>query len=96
MGFVVNYIDRGNTAVAGPRIAREFDVSPARMGLLYPSFFLAYAVMQVPAGLLVDRFNLKWLYAAAFVIWSLSNAALPPNSPWLKLRTCANVLALKT
>ena len=76
LGFVVNYIDRGNVAVAGPLIRSEFGVSPTKLGFLFSSFFLAYACMQVPAGFLVDRFNLKWLYAGAFVLWSLSNAAV--------------------
>jgi MFS family permease len=76
LGFVVNYIDRGNVAVAGPLIGCEFGISPAQLGLLFSSFFLAYACMQVPAGFLVDRFNLKWLYAGAFVLWSASNAAV--------------------
>jgi MFS family permease len=76
LGFVVNYIDRGNVAVAGPLLRAEFGVSPAQLGLLFSSFFLAYACMQVPAGFLVDRFHLKWLYAGAFVLWSASNAAV--------------------
>lgn len=76
LGFVVNYIDRGNVAVAGPLIRTEFGVSPTQLGFLFSSFFLAYAIMQVPAGFLVDRFNLKWLYAGAFLLWSLANAAV--------------------
>lgn len=76
LGFVVNYIDRGNVSVAGPALQSEFHVSPAQLGILFSSFFLAYALMQVPAGLLVDRLNLKWLYAGAFLFWSLASAAV--------------------
>ena len=67
LGFVVNYIDRGNVAVAGPLIQKEFAIDPKQLGLLFSSFFLAYALMQVPAGFLVDRLNPKWLYACAFM-----------------------------
>jgi MFS family permease len=76
LGFVVNYIDRGNVSVAAPVIQREFHLNPTQLGLLFSAFFLSYAVMQVPAGFLVERFNLKWLYASAFLWWSLANAAV--------------------
>jgi MFS family permease len=76
LGFVVNYVDRGNVSVAAPVIQREFHLNPTQLGLLFSAFFLSYAVMQVPAGFLVERFNLKWLYAAAFLWWSLANAGV--------------------
>jgi MFS family permease len=75
-GFVVNYIDRGNISVVAPLLQREFNLNPTHLGILFSSFVFSYALMQIPAGYLVDRFNLKWLYAAAFVWWSLSNAAV--------------------
>jgi MFS family permease len=76
LGFVVNYIDRANLSVAAPLIRREFGFDATQLGFLFSSFFASYALMQVPAGFLVDRFSLKWLYAGAFVLWSLSNAAV--------------------
>ena len=75
-GFVINYIDRGNISVVAPLLQREFNFNPTRLGILFSSFVLSYALMQIPAGYLVDRLNLKWLYAGAFVWWSLSNAAI--------------------
>ena len=76
LGFMINYIDRGNLSVAAPLLQGEFDLNPTHLGFLFSSFFVSYALMQIPAGLLVDRLNLKWVYAAAFVVWSLSNAAV--------------------
>lgn len=75
-GFVVNYIDRGNISVAAPLIQAEFGLSPVQLGLLFSAFFVAYAFCQVPAGFLVERLNLRNLYAGAFVLWSLTNAAV--------------------
>lgn len=76
LGFVVNYIDRGNISVAAPLLQSEFHFNATRLGILFSAFILSYALMQVPAGLLVDRVDLKWLYAAAFIWWSLANAAI--------------------
>jgi MFS family permease len=42
------------------------------MGVLLSAFFWSYALMQVPAGWLSDRFNLRWLYAGCFALWSLT------------------------
>jgi len=75
-GFLVNYIDRGNISVAAPLIQSEFNFNPTRLGFLFSAFFLSYALMQIPAGFLVDRFKLKWLYAVAFVWWSVANAGI--------------------
>jgi MFS transporter, ACS family, D-galactonate transporter len=84
-GFVINYIDRGNISVVAPLLQHEFQINSTRLGILFSAFFLSYAVMQVPAGYLVDRFNLKWLYALAFVWWSLSNAAIAFAGGFLSL-----------
>ncbi len=75
-GFVVNYVDRGNISVVAPLLQREFKIDSTHLGLLFSSFIFTYALMQIPAGYLVDRFHLKWLYAGAFIWWSLANAAI--------------------
>ena len=70
----INYIDRGSLSVA-PLVSREFSLSPAQLGLLFSAFFWSYAVFQLVAGWLVDRYEVKWVYAAGFLLWSLATAA---------------------
>jgi MFS family permease len=55
---------------------RELSLSPAKMGALLSSFFWTYTLLQIPSGWIVDRFGIKWTYAAAFTLWSLSSAAV--------------------
>src|ERR1700722_10049668 len=69
---LINYFDRTIISVALPSIAADLHLGPARMGVLLSAFFWSYALMQVPAGWLSDRFNLRWLYAACFALWSLT------------------------
>ncbi|MEK7685244.1 MAG: MFS transporter [Verrucomicrobiota bacterium] len=71
----INYIDRGSLSVAAPLVSREFSLSPAQLGLLFSAFFWSYAVFQLVAGWLVDRYEVKWVYAAGFLLWSLATAA---------------------
>src|SRR4051794_25949462 len=53
----INYIDRASLSVAMPLIAKEFNLDPAAQGVLLSSFFWTYAFMQVPGGMLADRFK---------------------------------------
>jgi len=55
-----------------PLISRDFGLTAQSKGLLLSSFFWSYALMQLPIGWCADRFNLRWLYAAAFTIWSIA------------------------
>jgi MFS family permease len=76
LGILVSYIDRGNLSVAAESIMRDLRLPPATMGVLLSAFFWTYAVCQIPAGLLVDRFGVRGVYAAAFVLWSLASASI--------------------
>jgi MFS transporter, ACS family, D-galactonate transporter len=70
VSIFINYMDRGNLSVAAPVLGRELSLSPAHLGLLFSAFFWTYALFQIPAGWLVDRFGAKRLYAAAYLLWS--------------------------
>jgi MFS family permease len=67
---LINYLDRAAISFALPLISKEFQLTSQSKGLLLSSFFWSYALMQIPIGWCADRFNLRWLYAGAFMIWS--------------------------
>jgi MFS transporter, ACS family, D-galactonate transporter len=69
---LINYLDRAAISFALPLISRDFHLTPETKGLLLSSFFWSYALMQIPIGWCVDRFNLRWLYAGAFALWSVA------------------------
>ena len=69
---LINYLDRAAISFALPLIARDFQLTSRGKGLLLSSFFWSYALMQIPIGWSADRFNLRWLYAGAFTIWSFA------------------------
>ena len=69
---LINYLDRAAISFALPLISKDFHLTPETKGLLLSSFFWSYALMQVPIGWCADRFNLRWLYAGAFTLWSLA------------------------
>jgi MFS family permease len=72
--MVACYAARGALSVAAPFMMKDLGLSPASMGLLLSAFFWLYAFMQIPAGWVVDRFGVKWAYAAGFAFWSIASA----------------------
>jgi MFS transporter, ACS family, D-galactonate transporter len=70
----INYIDRATVSVAAPFIARDMHLDPAVLGVVLSGFFWTYAVMQVPAGLVVDRMGPRLTYAVAVLWWSFFTA----------------------
>ena len=72
LSVLINYVDRGNLSVAAPVLALELSVSPAQLGLLFSAFFWTYAIGQIPAGLLADRFSVNRLYAGGYLLWCVA------------------------
>lgn len=70
-GFI-NYLDRAVLSVALPLVSRDLQLDPTAKGVLLSAFFWSYALMQLPMGYCVDRFNLRWFYAGMFALWSLA------------------------
>ncbi|HEV2500121.1 MAG TPA: MFS transporter [Terriglobia bacterium] len=75
-GIVICYIDRGNLGIAAPSIMQDFRIQPATMGVLLSAFFWTYALFQLPAGALVDRFGIRRSYAVGFFVWSIASASI--------------------
>jgi MFS family permease len=74
LAILINYIDRSNLSIAAPLIKDELGLSVTQLGALLSAFFWIYAFMQIPAGWLVDRFDVKWVFAAGFLVWSTATA----------------------
>ncbi len=68
----INYLDRATISVALPMISIDLHFGPEIKGVLLSSFFWSYALMQIPVGWCADRWNLRWLYASLFALWSLA------------------------
>jgi len=75
-GILISYVDRGNLSIAADSIMREFRLPPPSMGVLLSAFFWTYALFQIPAGLIVDKFGIRVVYACGFLLWSLASAGI--------------------
>jgi ACS family D-galactonate transporter-like MFS transporter len=76
LGMVIAYVDRANlSAVLALKGLRDWiPLDDERRGLLNSAFFWSYALLQIPAGWIVDRFGPKRPYAIGFALWTLACA----------------------
>lgn len=73
--ILINYVDRGNLAVAAPLLKDELRLSTTQIGILITAFFWTYTAVMAVSGWIVDRFDVNWVLAAGFVAWSAATAA---------------------
>ncbi|MFM0065941.1 MFS transporter [Paraburkholderia aspalathi] len=72
--IAINYIDRTVLSAAAPHLQAEFHLSAMEMGIVMSAFFWSYALLQLPAGMLADRFGQKIVLGASVFWWSLATA----------------------
>jgi MFS transporter, ACS family, glucarate transporter len=64
-----SYICRVNVSTAGALLMSEFDLSQIAMGRVFSAFLLGYALFQIPAGALADRWGAKRILSLAAWFW---------------------------
>jgi len=74
LSLFINYIDRGNISIAAPLLKHELGLTASQLGILLSSFFWTYAVLQMASGWLVDRFEVGWVIAAGYFVWSAATS----------------------
>jgi MFS family permease len=76
LGMIIAYVDRSNfsVALAADDFKQFFHLTDKDRGVLNSAFFWSYALLQIPAGFLVDRYGVKTPYAIGFVFWSVTSA----------------------
>lgn len=73
LATTINYIDRQAISVAAPAIMEDLNLSKQDYSWIVTSFLLAYALMQVVTGLLIDRIGTKRGFSLAISWWSVAN-----------------------
>lgn len=71
LGWLLGNIDRLIINVAVLSIGQDLQFNASETGLVISSFFAGYALMQIPGGLLTDRFGFRKILITAVVTWSL-------------------------
>jgi len=56
-GYLLSYLYRTVNAVISPELTRDLGLAPGSLGLLTSAYFVSFASMQIPLGMLLDRFG---------------------------------------
>src|ERR1035438_6992295 len=70
----VMYLDRLCIAVAGPRMRQDMKISPSHWGWVIGAFTLAYALFEIPSGVLGDRIGPRRVLTRIVLWWSAFTA----------------------
>ncbi len=80
-GYTVSQFLRTSIGVLSPNLMNDFNINPNNMGLLGGVFFLSFALFQIPAGLLIDRYGPRKVMSSVIIfgvlgsiIFALSNS----------------------
>jgi ACS family D-galactonate transporter-like MFS transporter len=69
-------MDRSNISVAGSMISKELNLDSIKMGYVFSAFGWTYASLQIPGGILADRYGIRLLYTITLITWSLATIGL--------------------
>jgi MFS family permease len=70
----ITYLDRISIGLVGKRIISEFNLSNEEFGWILSAFSLAYAIFEIPTGIMGDRIGQKVVLIRIVLWWSLFTA----------------------
>ena len=73
---IIQYIDRVCMSQAAPSVQQDLHLNPEQMGWVFGAFTLAYALFEIPAGYLGDRFGPRKVLLRIVIWWSFFTAAI--------------------
>ncbi len=71
-GILVNYFDRVNLSVSKDALNAAFGISAVAFGYLSSAYNWTYAALQLPSGLLLDKFGVRRVGWMSTFIWSVA------------------------
>ncbi|UXR78147.1 MULTISPECIES: MFS transporter [unclassified Staphylococcus] len=67
---VIAYMDRANISYIAVPMMEDLNLTKTQFGFLASFFSLGYALMQVPSGVLAEKFGPKKMISVALIWWS--------------------------
>ena len=72
-GVLVNYFDRVNLSVAKDALHSSFGITDVQYGYLASAYSWTYALLQLPSGVLLDRFGVRLIGRISTFLWSIAS-----------------------
>lgn len=72
IGIIVSYFARISLNATASTLEHRFGITPWEMGILFSCYLWSYTLMQVPAGILLDKFGIKWVMRIGTIVWTIA------------------------
>ena len=74
LGWMFACLDRSVLSIALIPIQKEFGINEAATGIILSAFFLGFLLIQLPAGMLADKFGSRNVLLVAVIAWAVFTA----------------------
>jgi len=95
-GYFLSYLFRNVNGVMAPEIMRDLGVGADGLGLLTSVYFLTFAVMQLPVGVLLDRYGPRRVQFALLMCAAAGSALCASGTGFLALLVGRALIGLGT
>ena len=75
IGVLVNFFDRVNISVAYPALHANWGITAVTFGYLASAYNWSYAALQIPVGVMLDRWGVRRIGRVATFLWSAASVA---------------------
>jgi MFS family permease len=72
--ILITYLDRITISIVGVRIKSAFHLSNTQFGWVLSAFILAYAIFEIPTGLVGDKIGQRKVLLRIVICWSVFTA----------------------
>ncbi|MFI5153592.1 MAG: MFS transporter [Chitinophagales bacterium] len=72
--MLITYLDRVTISLVGVRIKAAFHLTNTQFGWVLSAFVLAYALFEIPSGLMGDRIGQRKVLLRIVILWSVFTA----------------------
>ena len=94
--YIYDYIVRVMPAAMSSDLMASFHIAASGFGLLASLFFWGYALMQIPVGLLCDRYSPRFLLAINTLIAALATALFSTTHHYSLALVCRFMMGITT
>ena len=70
----ISYLDRVRISMAASAIKADLGLSDTQMGYVFSAFMLSYALFEIPAGWLADRYGPRLTLVRIVIWWTIMSA----------------------
>jgi MFS family permease len=75
IGVLINFFDRVNVSVAFDALHSAWGITAVTFGVLASAYNWTYAILQIPVGVMLDRWGVRRVGRVATFIWSMASFA---------------------